>query len=54
MPAYAKILIKKYFEDNSFVKSDIESFNDFIDRYLQKVVDENKTIEPTIIPPEVK
>jgi len=54
MPAYAKILIKKYFEDNSFVKSDIESFNDFIDRYLQKVVDENKTIEPTIIPPEVE
>ncbi len=54
MPSYAKILIKKYFEENSFVRSDIESFNDFIEKELQKVVDENKIIEPTIIPPEVE
>lgn len=54
MSSYTKILIKKYFEENSFVKSDIESFNDFIEKELQKIVDENKIIEPTIIPPEVE
>jgi DNA-directed RNA polymerase subunit B len=54
MPKYAKVLIKKYFEENSFVKSDIESFNYFIKTELQKIIDENKYIEPTIIPPNVE
>lgn len=44
------VLIKKFFEDNSLVKSDIESFNHFIEVELQKIVDENGTILPTIIP----
>jgi DNA-directed RNA polymerase subunit B len=44
------ILIKKYFENNSLVLSDIESFNSFIDVELQKIVDESGTILPTIIP----
>ncbi|MBN2422835.1 DNA-directed RNA polymerase subunit B'' [Candidatus Woesearchaeota archaeon] len=44
------ILIKKYFEENSFVNSDIESFNAFIETELQKIIDENGTILPTIIP----
>ncbi len=44
------ILIKKYFEENSFVNSDIESFNNFVEVELQKIVDENGTILPTIIP----
>ncbi len=48
-----KTLIKKYFEEKSFVDSTIESFNNFIDNELQKIVDENKEIEPTIIPPDV-
>jgi len=44
------ILLKKYFSDTSFVNSDIESFNSFIDKELQQIVDENGTILPTIIP----
>ncbi|MBT3720663.1 DNA-directed RNA polymerase subunit B'' [archaeon] len=44
------ILIKKYFENTSLVSSDIESFDRFIEFELQKIVDENGTILPTIIP----
>lgn len=45
-----KILLQKYFDEFSFVSSDIESFNLFIDKELQKIIEENKEIEPTIIP----
>ena len=48
-----KILIKKFFEEQSFVDSDIESFNNFIEHTLQKIIDENRDIEPTIIPQNV-
>jgi DNA-directed RNA polymerase subunit B len=48
-----KIIIKKFFENQSFVDSDIESFNDFVDHKLQEIIDENKVIEPTIIPQNV-
>ncbi|MBW2996169.1 DNA-directed RNA polymerase subunit B'' [Candidatus Woesearchaeota archaeon] len=48
-----QILIKKYFEEQSFVDSTIESFNNFIEHELQKIVDDNKEVEPTIIPPDV-
>ncbi|MFH0875178.1 MAG: DNA-directed RNA polymerase subunit B'' [archaeon] len=44
------IIAQKYFEENSLVYSDIESFNSFIETELQKIVDENGTILPTIIP----
>ncbi|MEM4282480.1 MAG: DNA-directed RNA polymerase subunit B'' [Candidatus Woesearchaeota archaeon] len=54
MSAETRILLKKYFEENSFVRSDIESFNDFVDRELHNIVEENKIIEPTIIPPNVE
>jgi DNA-directed RNA polymerase beta subunit len=54
MPNIAKTLIAKHFAENSLVKSDIESFNDFVDHELQKIVDENKVVEPTIIPPNVE
>jgi DNA-directed RNA polymerase beta subunit len=47
---YSKLLIKKYFEKQSFIESEIESFNNFIDKELQNIIDENKIIEPTIIP----
>lgn len=53
MSKYSKILIQKYFEENSIVKSSIESFNRFVDKELQKIIDENKEIEPTIIPPNI-
>ncbi|MBU4492952.1 MAG: DNA-directed RNA polymerase subunit B'', partial [Nanoarchaeota archaeon] len=32
----------------------IESFNNFVDVELQKIINENKDIEPTIIPPNVE
>ncbi len=50
----AKTLIKKFFEENSFVKSNIESFNFFVDRELNVIVEENKEVIPTIIPPNVE
>ncbi len=48
------ILVQKFFEDASMVQSDIESFNNFIDHELQRIVDSNKSIEPTIIPHNVE
>ncbi len=50
MNKYSELLIKKYFEEHSFVASDIASFDNFIDFGLQIIVDQNKVIEPTIIP----
>jgi DNA-directed RNA polymerase subunit B len=49
-----KVLIKKFFEEQSFVDSTIKSFNDFIEKELQNIVEENKEVEPTIIPPDVE
>ncbi len=49
----AKLLLAKFFDSNSMVKSNIESFNDFIKRELQEIIEENKNIEPTIIPTNV-
>src|SRR3989338_4818525 len=45
-----RVLIKKYFESHNLVASDIESFNYFIDTELQNIIEENRVIEPTIIP----
>ena len=53
MYKYGKTLISKYFEEQSFVDSDIESFNNFIDKELTKIIEENKEIVPTIIPHNV-
>jgi len=50
MYKYGKTLIQKYFEEQSFVDSDIESYNDFIDVQLTKIIEENREIVPTIIP----
>jgi len=47
------VLLRKYFEENSLVKANLESFNDFIETELQAIIEENKEIEPTIIPPNV-
>jgi DNA-directed RNA polymerase beta subunit len=54
MASYSKLLFEKYFQENSLVASDIESFNHFLEKTLQRVIDENKIIEPTIIPPNVE
>jgi len=53
MDETSKILIQKYFQEHSIIASDIESFNNFVDVELQKIVNENKEVEPTIIPPNV-
>lgn len=53
MRNYSPTLIKKYFEEQSFVDSNIRSFNVFIEKMLQQIVDENKDIIPTIIPENV-
>lgn len=50
----ASLLVDKFFEGASFVASDIQSFNNFIDVEIQKIVDANKIIEPTIIPHNVE
>ena len=50
MYKYSKLLIQKYFEEQSFVNSDIKSFNNFIDNELKNIIEENKEIVPTIIP----
>ena len=48
------ILIKKYFEENKFVASNIQSFNNLLEKGLQEVVEENKEAEPTIIPHNIE
>ncbi|HLC95835.1 MAG TPA: DNA-directed RNA polymerase subunit B'' [Candidatus Nanoarchaeia archaeon] len=53
MPKYDKILMKKYFEDQRFVDSSIASFNHFIEKELQNIIEENKEIVPTIIPSNI-
>ena len=53
MYKYGKLLIQKYFEEQGFVDSDIESFNNFVDKELQSIIEENKEIVPTIIPHNV-
>ena len=50
MYKYGKTLIQKYFDEQSFVGSDIASYNDFIEKQLNNIIEENKEIIPTIIP----
>ena len=47
------IVIKKYFEERSIVDANLESFNNLIDNELNKIILENREIEPTIIPHNV-
>lgn len=49
-----KLLLTKYFEEHSLVASDIESFNHFLEKGLQSVIDENKELIPPIVPPNVE
>ena len=54
MNEYSELLIRKYFDENSFIGADIRSFNNFIDVELQKIIEENRIVEPTIIPSNVE
>lgn len=47
-------LIRNYFSEHSFVQSDIESFNAFIEHDLLAIIEENKEVEPTIIPANIE
>ncbi len=48
------ILIKKYFDEYGFAESDIKSYNNFVDKSMQEIVNEMSEIIPTIIPPEMQ
>ncbi len=48
------ILIKRYFEEKKFVESNIQSFNNLLEKRLQEVVEENKEAEPAIIPHNIE
>lgn len=48
------ILVRKYFDEHKFVESNIQSFNTFIERGMQEVVEENKEAEPAIIPHNIE
>ncbi|MBN2457845.1 DNA-directed RNA polymerase subunit B'' [Candidatus Woesearchaeota archaeon] len=50
MDESSKLLIQRYFNEFSLVDSDIESFNNFLEQELQNIIEENRIIEPTIIP----
>jgi DNA-directed RNA polymerase beta subunit len=49
-----KTLMNKYFEEYSFVESSINSFNNFIEKEMQRIVNETSEIIPTIIPHDVE
>ncbi len=48
------IIIRKFFESNSFVESNIQSFNNFVDREMQEIVNEMGELIPTIMPQEIQ
>jgi DNA-directed RNA polymerase beta subunit len=48
------VLIRSHFKEKGFVDFDLESFNTFVDAELQEIIDENKEVEPTIVPPNVE
>ncbi len=48
------ILVKRYFEEKRFVDSNIQSFNNLLERGLQEVIEENKEAEPAIIPHNIE
>ena len=50
MYKYGKTLLQKYFDEQSFIDSEIESFNDFMENQLNNIIEENREIVPTIIP----
>lgn len=49
-----KLLIESYFDKHSFVESNIKSFDNFMSKGMQQIIDETNEIIPTIVPPGVK
>ncbi len=54
MTKYYKDLIGAYFRESPFVTANITSFNDFVEKGLQRITDEIGDVIPTIIPQEVE
>ena len=50
----SELLIRKHFEENNIVKSNIESFDSFIEWRLQKIVDEIGSATPAVIPTDAE
>jgi DNA-directed RNA polymerase beta subunit len=48
--AFGQVLLKKYFEERTLVDSNLDSFNAFVESGLKQIIEDNKIIEPTIIP----
>ncbi len=48
------VLIKKYFKENYFVQSNIDSFDSLIDWRFQKIIEEQKEAIPSVVPPDVE
>ncbi|MDD5499557.1 MAG: DNA-directed RNA polymerase subunit B'' [Candidatus Nanoarchaeia archaeon] len=49
----SKLLLDAYFEQRKLTSHNLESFNVFVDKSLQKIIDENKYIVPDILPNDV-
>src|SRR3989344_9043288 len=47
-------LIRKYFEEHSLIQSNIESFNNFIEKGMPEIIKEMGDIVPTIIPEDIQ
>ena len=47
-------VINNYFKEHSFVESNIKSYNNFMEKGMQRIVNETTEIIPTIIPQEVE
>ncbi|MBR9702557.1 DNA-directed RNA polymerase subunit B'', partial [Candidatus Woesearchaeota archaeon] len=50
----AQTLIRRYFAEHSIVEASINSFNLFVEETLPAIIEENKEVEPTIIPANVE
>ena len=48
------VLLKKFFESNAFVESNIKSFNHFVEHEMQNIVNEMGELIPTIMPQEIE
>ena len=46
-------ILQRYFDENSLIEANIDSFNKLVDKELQNIIEENKEIEPTIIPASI-
>src|SRR3989344_4644684 len=53
MDKFDRELIKSYFRDKEFISANKESFNNFCDKFLQRIVDDIGDVVPTVIPQEL-